>query len=80
VLDRILTTFIGVFHHELLDDPFGRSFESPFDENGQSTAEYALVIVAAAAIVGLLLSWITKSNGISSIFNGVIGKVLKFIT
>jgi Protein of unknown function (DUF4244) len=72
VLDRILTCFIGVVHHEVFDDPFG--------EWGQSTAEYALVIVAAAAIVGLLLSWITKSNGISSIFNGVIGKVLKFIT
>ena len=79
MLDRILTTFIGVFHHELFDDPF--DFPSgPFDESGQSTAEYALVIVAAAAIVGLLLSWITKSNGIGSIFNGVIGKVLKFIT
>jgi hypothetical protein len=80
VFDRILRTFIGVFHHELLDDPNRWSFESPFGENGQSTAEYALVIVAAAAIVGLLLSWITKSNGISSIFNGAIGKVLKFIT
>ena len=72
MFDRILSVFIAVFHHELLDDP-NRS-------DGQSTAEYALVIVAAAAIVGLLLSWITKSNGISSIFNGVIGKVLKFIT
>ena len=80
MFDRILRTFIGVFHHELLDDPFGSPFESPFGERGQSTAEYALVIVAAAAIVGLLLSWITKSNGIGSIFNGVIGKVLKFIT
>jgi Protein of unknown function (DUF4244) len=80
VLDRILRTFIGVFHHELLDDPFGFPSGAPFDQSGQSTAEYALVIVAAAAIVGLLLSWITKSNGIGSIFNGVIGKVLKFIT
>ena len=68
LLDRILTCLIGVFHNEW------------FDEKGQSTAEYALVIVAAAAIVGLLLSWITKSNGIGTIFNGVIGKVLKFIT
>lgn len=76
MLDRILRMFITVFHHELLDDPF--AFAD--DENGQSTAEYALVIVAAAAIVGLLLSWITKSNGIGTIFNGVIGKVLKFIT
>ena len=34
----------------------------------------------AHAIVGLLLSWITKSNGIGSIFNGVVGRVLKWIT
>jgi hypothetical protein len=68
VLDRILALFIRILHSE------------NFAEEGQSTAEYALVIVAAAAIVGLLLSWITKSNGIGSIFNGVIGKVLKWIT
>jgi hypothetical protein len=68
VLDRILTCYIRVFHTRVAGD------------DGQSTAEYALVIVAAAAIVGLLLSWITKSNGIGSIFNGVIGKVLKWIT
>jgi hypothetical protein len=67
VLDRILSCYIRVF------------CAASLDEDGQSTAEYALVIVAAAAIVGLLLSWITKSNGIGSIFNGVIGKVLKWI-
>ncbi len=67
MLDRILCCLIRVLHGESLE------------EAGQSTAEYALVIVAAAAIVGLLLSWVTKSNGISSIFNGVIGRVLKWI-
>ena len=67
MLNRILSCYIRLVHARVLDD------------RGQSTAEYALVIVAAAAIVGLLLSWITKSNGISSIFNGVIGKVLKWI-
>ena len=68
MLDRILSCLMRVFRPFVLDD------------DGQSTAEYALVIVAAAAIVGLLLSWITKSNGIGSIFNGVIGKVLQWIT
>ena len=68
MLDRILSRFLRILH------VFVRH------EDGQSTAEYALVIVAAAAIVGLLLSWITKSNGIGSIFNGVIGKVLQWIT
>lgn len=68
MLDRILSCYIRVLHACALE------------EEGQSTAEYALVIVAAAAIVGLLLSWITKSNGIGSIFNGVIGKVMKWIS
>jgi hypothetical protein len=67
VLDRILSCYIRVFHCGTLE------------EDGQSTAEYALVIVAAAAIVGLLLSWITKTNGIGSIFSSVIGKVMNFI-
>lgn len=57
-----------------------RALAGPPGDDGQSTAEYALVIVAAAAIVGLLLSWITKSNGIGSIFNAVIGRVIKWIT
>ena len=68
MFDRILSYCISLIHGGV------------FEEDGQSTAEYALVIVAAAAIVGLLLSWITKSNGIGSIFNGVIGKVLSWIT
>jgi hypothetical protein len=68
VLERILSCFIRYCHGGELE------------ENGQSTAEYALVIVAAAAIVGLLLAWITKSNGIGSIFDSVIGRVLKWIT
>jgi hypothetical protein len=68
MFDRILSFYIRVLH------------ACAWEEDGQSTAEYALVIVAAAAIVGLLLSWITKSNGIGSIFNGVIGKVMKWIS
>ena len=67
MLDRILSCVIRMLHR------------TSFEEAGQSTAEYALVIVAAASLVGLLLMWITKSNGISSIFNGVIGKVLSFL-
>lgn len=44
-------------------------------EKGQSTAEYALIMIAAAAIVGLLMTWATKTNLVSGLFNGVINKV-----
>ena len=36
------------------------------DESGQSTAEYALVIVAAAALAGLLISFLGKSDIVSA--------------
>ena len=45
------------------------------DESGQSTAEYALVIVAAAALAGLLVSFLSHSNIVSGIF----GKIVSFV-
>ena len=45
-------------------------------EWGQATAEYALVMLAAAAVAGLVLAWATKSHTISRLFDAVIGKLL----
>ncbi len=45
-------------------------------ELGQSTAEYALVMIAAAAIAGLVVMWAHKTNLISSLFGSVISKIL----
>lgn len=46
------------------------------DEQGQTTAEYALVLIAAAAIAGLVLAWATKTHTISRLFDAVVDKVL----
>jgi Flp pilus assembly pilin Flp len=46
------------------------------DEAGQSTAEYALVILGAVAIATLLITWATGSHAISQLFDSVIDKVL----
>jgi len=45
-------------------------------EAGQSTAEYALVILGAVAIATLLITWATGSHAISKLFDSVINKVL----
>ena len=45
-------------------------------ESGQTTAEYALVMLAAAAVAGLVLTWATKSHTISRLFDAVIGKLI----
>ena len=45
-------------------------------ERGQTTTEYALVMLAAAAVAGLVLAWATKSHAISRLFDTVIDKAL----
>lgn len=45
-------------------------------EAGQTTAEYALVILGAAAIGTLVITWATQSHTIGKLFDTVIGKIL----
>ncbi len=53
-----------------------QTFAKQADESGQSTAEYALVILGAVAIATLLITWATGSHAISQLFDSVIDKVL----
>jgi hypothetical protein len=46
------------------------------DAAGQTTAEYALVILGAAAVGTLLIAWATKSHAIDKLFDEVVGKIL----
>lgn len=46
------------------------------NERGQTTAEYALVILGAAALAGLLIAWATQSNAIGRLFDAVLEHVL----
>lgn len=45
------------------------------DERGQATAEYALVIVAAAAVALALIIWATTSDLLPAFFSTVMRKV-----
>jgi hypothetical protein len=45
------------------------------DERGQTTAEYALVIIGVAAVAGLLLAWASSSHAITKLFDSVIDKI-----
>ena len=38
-------------------------------EDGQSTAEYALVLLGAAAVAMLLVAWATKSNRVGKLLD-----------
>jgi hypothetical protein len=54
---------------------FGRVRET-ISEVGQTTAEYALVILGAAAIGTLVITWATKSHAIGKLFDTIVGKIL----
>ena len=43
---------------------------------GQTTAEYALVLIGAAAIAVLLITWATKTDLIGKLFGWVMARVM----
>lgn len=43
---------------------------------GQTTAEYALVILAAAALATLVIAWATKTDAVNRLFDTVLDRVL----
>ncbi len=45
-------------------------------DGGQTTAEYALVLLGAAAVALLLVAWATSSGKIDDLLNGVIDRIL----
>ncbi len=45
-------------------------------DRGQSTAEYALVLLGAAAVALLLVAWATDGNRIGELLDAVLDKVL----
>jgi hypothetical protein len=50
------------------------------DDRGQSTAEYALVLLGAAAVALLLVAWATKTDKITDLLDGVVDRVLEQVS
>ena len=48
-------------------------------DRGQTTAEYALVIIGAAAVAMLLLAWATGTGKITDLFDKVVGAVARMV-
>lgn len=49
-------------------------------DDGQSTAEYALVLLGAAAVALLVVSWATKTNWIARLYNAVMESIVSKVT
>jgi hypothetical protein len=46
------------------------------DDRGQTTAEYALVLLGAASIAMLIVAWTVRSDSIGSLLDAVLGTVV----
>jgi len=49
-------------------------------DRGQTTAEYALVLLAAAAVALLVLAWATRSGKIGQLMNAVVDSIISKVT
>lgn len=45
-------------------------------DGGQTTAEYALVLLGAAAVAMLLLAWAAKTRSVGKLFDWVLDQVV----
>lgn len=57
-------------------DSFGLDRVGLRSERGQSTAEYALLLLGAATIAMLVVSWAAGTGKIEELFNAVIDSVI----
>ena len=48
----------------------------PRGEGAQSTVEYALVLLGAAAVALALVAWVARSDAVSRLFDTVVGRIL----
>ena len=53
-----------------------RWLRRPDPERGQTTAEYALVLVGVAAIALLVVAWASDTNKIGRLLDGVLDSIL----
>lgn len=47
------------------------------EDDGQTTAEYALVILGAAAVAGALIAWAGGTDVIKGFFNKIFSQLMK---
>jgi len=55
---------------------FGRVRAGRTSERGQATAEYALVLLGAAAVAVLVVGWAARTGKIGDLLNSVFDKLL----
>ncbi|MEM7274515.1 MAG: DUF4244 domain-containing protein [Actinomycetota bacterium] len=56
--------------------PAGLVIRCTAGEEGQATAEYALVMLAAAALAGGVLAWVVGSDAVARLMDAVLDSII----
>jgi len=65
--------FLSPYRNPLIRRAFaGR----PLDDRGQSTAEYALLLLGAATIALIVVTWATSTGKIGELFDAVVDSII----
>lgn len=48
----------------------------PRADRGQSTVEYALLLLGAAAIALAVIAWVTKTDAIGGLYELIVGRIM----
>jgi Flp pilus assembly pilin Flp len=70
-----LYVHLSTYLDALADGIGGRARGGRHDERGQASAEYALVLLGAAAVALLIVAWATKTNLIGKLLDAVMGAI-----
>lgn len=58
------------------DGPLARWISRLADTTGQATAEYALVMLAAAAVAGGVLAWVVGTDAVGRLMEAVLESII----
>lgn len=73
-LVTLFTSLLDAFDRAAAD--LRRRRSAPRSSSGQATAEYALVLLGAAALALLLAAWAAKSGKVGQLFDAVVDRLI----
>ncbi len=75
----MITTYVTVAYlsaQSIMASLVARVARSRHDERGQASAEYALVLLGAAAVALLVTGWAARTNRVGRLLDGVMDQLL----
>ena len=67
---------VGDLHHVQLPLVLQQTAQRRGDDRGQATAEYALLLLGAATIALIVVTWATSTGKIAELFDAVVDSII----